>query len=87
MPFTVVHSCMLTCRATTADPLEQETVPMARSDDATLVDLMQAVSEEAANEVETLAAMIHLLTSGEVRLSDEAIRAIRDLCAPAAAAA
>lgn len=87
MPFAVVHSCVLTCRATTVDPLEQETVPMARSDDVTLVDLMQAVSEEASNEVETLATIIHLLTSGQVRLSDEAIRAIKDLCTPADAAA
>jgi hypothetical protein len=31
--------------------------------------------------------MVHLLTSGQVRLSDEAIRAFRDLCAPTPAAA
>ena len=60
---------------------------MARSDDVTLVDVMQAVREEAANEQETLATVIHLLTSGQVRLSDEAIRAIKDLCAPADVAA
>jgi hypothetical protein len=60
---------------------------MARSDAVTLCDVMQAVREEAANEQETLAAMVHLLTSGQVRLSDEAIRAFRDLFAPTHAAA
>jgi hypothetical protein len=49
--------------------------------------LIQAVREEAANEQETLAAMVHLLISGQVRLSDEAIRAFRDLFAPTHAAA
>jgi hypothetical protein len=78
---------VVTCSATTMDPLEQETVPMARSDDLTLVDVIQAVREEAANEQETLATVIHLLTSGQVRLSDDAIKAMRDLGAPADAAA
>jgi predicted nucleotidyltransferase len=60
---------------------------MARSDDVTLLDVMQAVRAAAANEQETLATMVHLLTSGQVRLSDEAIRAFRDLFAPTPAAA
>ena len=60
---------------------------MARSDDVTLLDVMQAVREVAASEQETLATAVHLLTSGQVRLSDEAIRAFRDLCAPTPAAA
>jgi hypothetical protein len=60
---------------------------MARSDDVTLVDVIQAVREEAANEQETLATVIHLLTSGQVRLSDEAIRGLRALCATTNAAA
>lgn len=60
---------------------------MASSDAVTLLDVMQAVREEAANEQETLATMIHLLTSGQVRLSDEALRAFRDLFAPTPAAA
>ena len=60
---------------------------MASADAVTLLEVMQAVREEAANEQETLAAMVHLLTSGQVRLSDEAIRAFRDLCAPTNAAA
>ena len=60
---------------------------MARPDALTLLDVMQAVREEAVNEQETLAAMVHLLTRGQVRLSDEAIRTLRDLLAPTPAAA
>jgi hypothetical protein len=60
---------------------------MARSDAVTLLDVMQAVRAAAANEQETLAAMVHLLTSGQVRLSDGAIKAFRDLFAPTPAAA
>jgi len=60
---------------------------MASSDAVTLLDVMQAVRAAAANEQETLAVMVHLLTSGQVRLSDEAIKAFRDLFAPTPAAA
>jgi hypothetical protein len=35
---------------------------------------------------ETLATIVHLLTSGQVRLHDEAIRAMKDLSATANAA-
>ena len=59
---------------------------MARSPALTLLDVIQAVSEVATNEQETLAIMVHLLTSGQVRLSNEAIRAFQDLCAPTNAA-
>jgi hypothetical protein len=52
---------------------------MVRACDVTLLDVFQAVREVAANEQETLATMVHLLTSGQVRLSDDAIRAMRDL--------
>jgi hypothetical protein len=69
------------------DTLAQETVAMARSDAVTLLDVMQAVREEAANEQETLATVVHLISSGQVRLSDEAIRACMDLFAPTPAAA
>jgi hypothetical protein len=44
---------------------------MARSPALTLLDVIQAVSEVATNEQETLATIVHLLTSGQVRLSDE----------------
>jgi hypothetical protein len=60
---------------------------MARSQALTLLDVMQAVSEEAVNEQEILASVVHLISSGQVRLSDEAIKAIRDLCVPTNVAA
>jgi hypothetical protein len=52
---------------------------LAKSDALTLLDVMQAVREAAANEQETLATVVHLLTSGQVRLSDEAISGIKAL--------
>jgi hypothetical protein len=52
---------------------------MARSPALTRLDVIQAVSEVATNEQETLATMVHLLTSGQVRLSDEAISGIKAL--------
>jgi hypothetical protein len=60
---------------------------MASSDAVTLLDVMLAVREEAANEQETLATVVHLLTSGQVRLSDDAIKAMRALSAPTHVAA
>jgi hypothetical protein len=81
MTFAVLYSCVVTCSAPTVDLLEQETVPMARADDLTLCDVMQAVREEAANEQESLATVSHLLTSGQVRLSDDAIKAMQALLA------
>ena len=46
-----------------------------------LCDVMQAVREAAANEQETLATVVHLISSGQVRLSDDAIKAIQELSA------
>ena len=60
---------------------------MARPDALTLLYVMQAVREEAANEQETLAAMVHLLISGQVRLSAHAMQALRELLVPTTAAA
>jgi hypothetical protein len=60
---------------------------MAQSPEVTLLDVIQAVREEAANEQEILATVIHLLGSGQIRLSDEAIRGLEALLAPANAAA
>jgi hypothetical protein len=71
----------VSCSTTSVDLLAQETVPMARSDALTLLDVMQAVREAAANEQETLATVVHLLTSGQVRLSDDAMKAIQELSA------
>jgi hypothetical protein len=52
---------------------------MARPPALTLLDVMQAVREVAASEQETLATVVHLLTSGQVRLSAQAMTAIRAL--------
>jgi hypothetical protein len=60
---------------------------MARSPALTRLDVIQAVSEVAANEQEILATIIHLLTSGQVRLSDEAISGMKALFVTTHAAA
>jgi hypothetical protein len=52
-----------------------------------LWDVMQAVREAAANEQETLATIVHLLSSGRVRLSAQAVTAIRELLVTTTAAA
>jgi hypothetical protein len=54
---------------------------MATSPVVTLCEVIQAVSEVAANEQETLATVVHLITSGQVRLSDDAMKAIQELSA------
>jgi hypothetical protein len=53
----------------------------------TLCDIMQAVSEVAANDQETLATVVHLISSGQVRLSADAIKTLRELSVPTNAAA
>ena len=62
---------------------------MTRSQTRTfrLCDVMQAVSDVAANEDETLAAIDHLLRSGQVRLSAQAMTTIRELLVTTTAAA
>jgi hypothetical protein len=52
-----------------------------------LCDVMQAVREESANEQETLATIVHLLSSGQVRLSAPAMQAMRELLVTTTAAA
>jgi hypothetical protein len=52
-----------------------------------LCDVMQAVREAAANEQERLATIVHLLSSGQVRLSAPAMQAIRELLVTTSAAA
>jgi hypothetical protein len=52
---------------------------MARSPALTLLDVIQAVREVADTEQETLATIVHLLTSGQVRLSEEAISGLKAL--------
>jgi hypothetical protein len=63
------------------EPVAQETVPMARTRELTLLDVIQAVSEVAANDQEITATVVHLISSGQVQLGAEAIEAMRDLVA------
>jgi hypothetical protein len=62
---------------------------MTRSQTRTLrlCEVIQAVSDVAANEDDTLAAIVHLLSSGQVRLSAQAMTAIRELLVTTTAAA
>ena len=49
--------------------------------DLTLLDVIQSVSEFAQNDREVLATVVHLISSGQVRLSVETIEAMRQLAA------
>jgi len=60
---------------------------MPRSHDLTLLDVIQAVRAVAVNDEETTATMIHLISSGQVRLCEDAITAMMDLLASVDAAA
>jgi hypothetical protein len=54
---------------------------MARTREFTLLNVIQAVSEVAENDQEVIATVVHLISSGQVRLYVETIRATRDLVA------
>ena len=54
---------------------------MARLPNMTLLDLIQAVSEVAENDWETVATVAHLINSGQVRLCGDAAGAMVDLMA------
>lgn len=69
------------------EPVGQETVLMATSHELTLLDVIQAVSEVAENDQEIVATVTHLICSGQVRLRNDAIEAIRQLVATVDAAA
>jgi hypothetical protein len=60
---------------------------MARTRELTLLDVIQAVSEVADTDQEIIATMAHLISSGQVRLCEEAIEAINHLVASLDAAA
>ena len=60
---------------------------MTKSPVLTLCEVIQAVSAVAANDQEMLATVVHLISSGQVRLSDDAIKAIRELSVTTNAAA
>ena len=60
---------------------------MARTRELTLLDVIQAVSDVADIDQEIIATVAHLISSGQVRLCDEAIEAINRLAAGLNAAA
>jgi hypothetical protein len=60
---------------------------MATSHELTLLDVIQAVSEVAENDQEIVATVTHLICSGQARLRNDAIEAIRQLVATVDAAA
>jgi hypothetical protein len=60
---------------------------MATSHDLTLFDVIQAVNEVAENDREIIATVVHLISSGRVRLGIETIEAIRQLASTVDAAA
>jgi hypothetical protein len=60
---------------------------MYRSHGVTLLDGIRAVSAVAVNDEETIATVVHLISSGQVRLGAEAITAMMDEWATVDAAA
>jgi hypothetical protein len=60
---------------------------MATFHGLTLLDVIQAVSEVAENDLEIIATVVHLISSGQVRLQNDAIGAMRHLVATVDAAA
>ena len=60
---------------------------MPRSRNLTLLDVIQVVGAETINDEETVATVVHLLQSGQVRLGTEALTAMMDVLASANTAA
>jgi hypothetical protein len=60
---------------------------MPRSHDLTLLDVIQAVSAVAVNDEESIATVVHLIRSGQVRLCDDVLTAMMDVLASVDAAA
>jgi hypothetical protein len=69
------------------EPVAQETVSMAISHELALLDVIQAGSDVAENDQEIIATVVQLISSGRVRLCDDAIEAIKRLVATMDAAA
>jgi hypothetical protein len=67
--------------------MRQGDFSMVRSYDLTFLDLIQAVSEVAANDQETLATVVDLINSGQARFCGDAAGATIDVLATADAAA
>jgi hypothetical protein len=68
-------------RPTTLDDRGQETLFMGSTRYPTLLDVIQAVSEVAASDQETLATVADLINSGQVRLCGDAAGATSDVSA------
>jgi hypothetical protein len=69
------------CRPATLDDRGQGTFAMVRIRYPTLLDVIQAVSEVAASDQETLATVADLINSGQVRLCGDAAGATIDVSA------
>jgi hypothetical protein len=69
------------------EPCTEETVRMHSSHEVTLLDVIRAVNAVAVTDEETIATVVHLIRSGQVRLSADAIAAMTDVWATADAAA
>jgi len=70
---------LLTYGLKALDIFEQESYTMPISRRLILLDVIQAVHEEAANDQETLVTVVHLITSSQVRLRNDTIKAMRAL--------
>jgi hypothetical protein len=60
---------------------------MPRSHEVTRLDVIEAVRAVAVNDEETHATIIHLISSGRARRSDDAITAVLEVLASVDAAA
>jgi hypothetical protein len=60
---------------------------MPSSHAVTRLDVIQAVRAVAVNDEETIATAVHLISSGQIQLSAEAITAMTEVSATADAAA
>ena len=60
---------------------------MARPRELTLLDVIQAMGEVTQNDQEVISTVAHLISSGQLRLCDAAIEAMRELVATLDAAA
>ena len=69
------------------EPCAEETIRMPSSHEVTLLDVIRAVSAVAVTDEETIATAVHLIRSGQVRLSADAIAAMTGVWATADAAA
>jgi hypothetical protein len=87
MPLAFFQRSSVPCSRATLNELGQENFPMTRFRYPTLLDLIQAVQEVAANEQETVATVVDLINSGQVRLCGDFAGATIDLSATVDAAA